>query len=268
MPLLQCGSRGTDEPNGTAAISPSAGRPYGLARVARTWRIARSTIYAQLHAERARNRAAAEDPQDPWHHQDSKRGPKTAHTDTELVSHVQRVLAESQFTGEGHRKVWAKLRMQGVRTSKVRVLRLMRENGLLAPTRSPRVRGPYPRDGTITTERPNEMWGTDATTVLTGEGTATVFIAIDHGSADCVGIHAARYGTRFEALEVISQGVHEHFGSYDAGVATGLKLRHDHGSQFLSHHYQQEIRFLGIESSPSFIRMPGGMAAPSASSAP
>lgn len=176
MPLLQCGSRGTDEPNGTAAISPSAGRPYGLARVARTWRIARSTIYAQLHAERARSRAAAEDPQDPWHHQDSKRGPKTAHTDTELVSHVQRVLAESQFTGEGHRKVWAKLRMQGVRTSKVRVLRLMRENGLLAPTRSPRVRGPYPHDGTITTERPNEMWGTDATTVLTGEGTATVFI--------------------------------------------------------------------------------------------
>lgn len=155
-----------------------------------------------------------------------------------------------------------------VSACRVRVLRLMRENGLLAPTRSPRVRGPYPHDGTITTERPNEMWGTDATTVLTGEGTATVFIAIDHGSADCVGIHAARYGTRFEALEVISQGVHEHFGSYDAGVATGLKLRHDHGSQFLSHHYQQEIRFLGIESSPSFIRMPGGMAAPSASSAP
>jgi hypothetical protein len=38
------------------------------------------------------------------------------------------------FTGEGHRKVWARLRCErDVRTSRPRVLRLMREHALMAP---------------------------------------------------------------------------------------------------------------------------------------
>jgi transposase InsO family protein len=48
------------------------------------------------------------------------------------------------------------------------------------------------------------------------------------------------------------------FGSYDAKVAVGLKLRHDHGSQFVSDDYQRELDFLGIESSPAFVREPEG----------
>ena len=39
-----------------------------------------------------------------------------------------------------------------------------------------------------------------------------------------------------------------------AGIAHGLALRHDHGSQYVSHHFQAEVRFLGIESSPAFVR--------------
>ena len=48
------------------------------------------------------------------------------------------------------------------------------------------------------------------------------------------------------------------FGCYAEGVARGLALRHDHGSQFLSHAYQAELRFLGIRSSPAFLREPEG----------
>src|SRR5438270_12478856 len=33
---------------------------------------------------------------------------------------------------------------------------------------------------------------------------------------------------------------------------------HDHGSQYMSHHFQTEIAFLGIESSPAFVRAPEG----------
>ena len=40
--------------------------------------------------------------------------------------------------------------------------------------------------------------------------------------------------------------------------ATGLKLRHDHGSAYMSYHFQKEIVFFGIESSPSFVREPEG----------
>jgi len=97
------------------------------------------------------------------------------------------------------------------------------------------------------------------TTCLTRlEGTATIFVGVDHASCKGVGIHAAKNGTRFEALEVLRQGVREEFGGYEKGVAVGLALRHDHGSAFMSHHYQEELRFLGIDSSPAFVRAPEG----------
>jgi transposase InsO family protein len=48
------------------------------------------------------------------------------------------------------------------------------------------------------------------------------------------------------------------FGGYAEKIAVGLKLRHDHGGQFLSDDYQAELRFLGLESSPGFVREPEG----------
>jgi putative transposase len=100
------------------------------------------------------------------------------------------------------------------------------------------------------------MWGTDLTTAWTGEGPAAVFIAVDHCSAACVGIHAAARATRFEALEPIRQGVRCHFGGMARDSARGLAMRHDHGSQYMSDHFQKELAFLGIDSSPAFVRAP------------
>ena len=48
------------------------------------------------------------------------------------------------------------------------------------------------------------------------------------------------------------------FGAFAQGVAAGLAVRHDHGSQYVSHDFQREIAFLGIESSPAFVRAPEG----------
>ncbi len=83
---------------------------------------------------------------------------RTSYPDEVLTGHIRQVLATSPFLGEGHRKVWARLRAQSIRTSKPRVLRLMRQANLLAPSRVSRVLGPRIHDGTITTERPNQMW--------------------------------------------------------------------------------------------------------------
>jgi transposase InsO family protein len=127
----------------------------------------------------------------------------------------------------------------------------MRGAGLLAPTRTGRPHGPAAHDGTIIPERPDAMWGTDATAGWTDEGPATVFVAVDHFTAECVGIHAARRGTRFEALEPLRQGIRAHFDAY-------LALRHDHGSQYMSDAFQAELRLLGIASSPAFVREPEG----------
>jgi transposase InsO family protein len=181
-------------------------------------------------------------------------------SDAELLERIRDDLASSPWHGEGHRKVWARLRFKGTRTSKPRVLRLMRENGLLAPTRTGSSRGPQVHDGCIVPERPDVLWGTDATSTLTGEGNATIFVTVDHCTAECLGIHAARRGTRFEALEPLHQAVRERWGqvSEQVAAAAGLTLRHDHGSQLTSDDYQDQLTFLGIESSPSFVRQPEG----------
>ena len=65
-------------------------------------------------------------------------------------------------------------------------------------------------------------------------------------------------GRRSPAREPIRQGIRERFGGIGAGVARGLRLRHDHGSNYLADDFQQEIAFFGIESSPSFVREPEG----------
>lgn len=231
------------------AISPSTKQRYGLARVCRAWRVSRSTLY--------RRRVSAANEAPPVL---GKRGPKTSWTDAELLALIREDLSTSEWVGEGHRKVWARLRaLKAVRTSLRRVLRLMREAELLAPTRARRELGPRVHDGTIIPEKPNMMWGTDATATLTAEdGQVTVFIAVDHCTAECVGIHAAKPGTRYEALEPIKQGVRSRFGAISALIATGLAVRHDHGSQYVSDAFQDELTFLGIESSPAFVRAPEG----------
>jgi hypothetical protein len=71
-------------------------------------------------------------------------------------------------------------------------------------------------------------------------------------------ITGADNGDRFEALEPVRQGVRDQFGALAPAVATGLALRHDHGSVYLSADFQAEITFFGMTSSPAFIRQPEG----------
>jgi transposase InsO family protein len=228
-------------------ISPATGRAYGLARVARVWHLSRATVY------RHRATASAEAPPHP-----ARRGPVGACSDAELVGHIRAQILGSRLHGEGYRKIWARLRHAGIRTAARRVRRLMGEHGLLAPHRVGR---PDQRahDGSITTTAVDVMWGTDMTeTVTLTEGRARVFVAVDHCSGECVGSHAAISGNRFEALEPVRQGVLRHFGSIERDAAKGLALRHDHGSNYMAGDFQAEIGFLGLESSPSFVRQPEG----------
>jgi putative transposase len=225
-------------------VSPSTDKVYGLQRVARLWGVPRATIYRHRRPAKVVKR--------------ERPGPRGAMADEDLVAAIRQLLTDSPFHGEGYRKLWARLRFQGIRTSRRRVLRLMREHGLLAHQRAGRPRGSKAHDGRITTDRVDLMWGTDLTSVMTGAGQATVFIAVDHCSAECVGLHASRRADRFEALEPVKQAVRERFGVFAKDIAADLQLRHDHGSQYVSHHFQTEIRFLGIASSPAFVREPEG----------
>ena len=137
----------------------------------------------------------------------------------ELLAAIRDLLLANPIHGEGRRKVRAKLRLAAVRTSKRQVLRLMRENALLAPGRAGLQRSSRSHDGTIIPDTADRMWGTSLTTTMTGAGQAAVFIAVDHCSAECVGIDAAARATRFEALAPIQQRVRQYFsGLYFSGL--------------------------------------------------
>ena len=106
----------------SGAQSISTRRAYGVQRVCRVWARPRSSVYARRQAPRDCTRG-------------HRRGPVGAAPDAVLVSHIRRVLEASPFHGEGYRKVWAKLRVEGMRTSQERVRRLMRAHDLQAPHR-------------------------------------------------------------------------------------------------------------------------------------
>ena len=228
------------------AISVTTGTAYGIERVCRVWEQARSTFYARQQQ--------AEQPVAPL---PRRRGPRPLIPDDVLLEHIRQDLANSPFRGEGHRKVWARLRFgQGLRVSRKRVLRLMREHHLLSPYRTPQGE-PKLHDGSISTGAPNLMWGTDGAKVFTLEdGWVWAFVAVEHWNAECVGWHVSKRGDRFAAVEPISQGLTNLFGSVAADVARGLSLRMDHGSQYLSDHFVNQVRFWGLTPSFAFVAEP------------
>jgi len=223
----------------SAAISIATGRPYGVKRVCSAWRVARSTFYAA-----------------PPESVPARRGPVPAVADEELHAMIADDLECSPFSGEGHRPVWARLRIAGVRVSRRRVLRLMREHGLLSPRRVRQGAGAV-HEGTITTDAPDLMWGTDGTRVMTAdEGMCWVFTAVDHFNCEVVGRHVCKRGDRFAALQPVSQGLLRHFGGVGADVGRGLSLRMDNGTQYVSDHFRNQVRFWGVEASYAFIEQP------------
>ncbi|MHB1400364.1 MAG: IS3 family transposase [Trichloromonadaceae bacterium] len=224
-------------------ISPVVGRPYGVQRVCAVWGQARSSFY---HASRPGPQAIPK-----------RRGPRPLIGDEDLLALIRNDLVTSPFTGEGHRKVWGRLRFRdGHRVTRKRVLRLMRENHLLSPHRG-RPKPAKAHDGKIITLAPNLMWGTDGTRVFTlEEGWVWIFTAVEHWNAECVGWHVCKTGDRYAALQPLSMALSRLFGSVEKGVARGLSLRMDHGTQYLSDHFQNQIKFWGITPSFAFVAEP------------
>jgi transposase InsO family protein len=229
--------------------SPATGRRYGVARVCRAWEVARSSFYAVRQAGAADDAGARSRP--------ARRGPRPAISDQDLLTAIRTDLARSPWTGEGHRKVWARLRAtDGIRVSRRRVLRLMRQHALLSPHRT-RTRPEAAHERHIITEAPNVMWATDATQIPTvQDGKVWLFGVVEHWNAEMLGWHVTKRGTRFEAIQAIGMAVRQQFGQLDAGAARGLALRHDHGSAFMADVFQQQIRFWGMTPSYAFVGEP------------
>ena len=132
----------------------------------------------------------------------------------------------------------------------------MGENNLLSPHRRP-PRPANDHDGSITTEAPNVMWGADGAVIPTvKDGNVTLFIVAEHWNAEGLGWHVAKQGNRYAAAAALALAVSQVFGSVRADAARGVSLRHDHGSPFMSEHFQNQLKFFGMAPSFAFVREP------------
>ena len=235
----------------THATSAGTSLEYGVQRVCKAFDIARSSYYDW------RVRTAPDGASGRLHQVPAKRGPKAEVTDEELLKQIREDLESSPFKGEGHRKVWARLKvLHGIRVAPKRVLRVMRENSLLSPHRVPQGQS-NEHSGKIMTDAPNVMWGTDGTKVFTVEdGYIWIFSVVDHWNAECLGWNVCKIGNRYQAAQPVGMAIQKVFESACKDVARGIALRMDHGTQYLSDHFLNQIRFWGLAPSFSFIEQP------------
>ena len=163
-----------------------------------------------------------------------KRGRKPKHSDEEVLQEIKEEIKKSTFNAEGYLKVkkrMGKRKINALVAGKARVNRIMRENNLLSPYRRPGKTNKREHDGTIITDAPNVMWATDGKKFwIEGLGWHWFFGVIDHFNDEIISWHIARKGNRFAAME--------------------------HGSQYDSADFMNEMKFLGLEMSKAFVRSP------------
>ena len=126
--VCEGGPAGGQRPFGPAEVDAMSGaqsistrRAYGVQRVCRVWHAPAPACMRGVRRPRPRRRVVAAVRSAP---------PRMTSWWPTFVG-----CEASPFHGEGYRKVWAKLRVEGRRTSKERVRRLMREHDLQAPQR-------------------------------------------------------------------------------------------------------------------------------------
>lgn len=191
--------------------------------------------------------------------QKKRPGPKPQVSDDAVLLGIKEEIANGLFHGEGYKKLTKKMAKKGIRVAKHRVNQIMRENDLLSPTRPVKGGRKEKHDGKIITDSPNLMWATDGKKFFAGQdGWCWFFGVIDHFNDEIISWHTAKKGNRFAAMEPIKTAVKNRFGSVSKGVCNGLplKLRSDHGSQYDSADFMNEMAFLGIEMSKAYVRSP------------
>jgi len=174
------------------------------------------------------------------------------------LKHIKEYLLAPEFSGEGYQKIHARLKDKGLRVGKNRIYKIMKKENLLFLGRqengSSRI-----HDGTIKTQVPNQMWATDGKEFRTRQDGKCWFMGvIDHFNDEIKSFHLTTKFDSSAAMEPLRVAVKKEFGSLEKDVCAnlGLALRADHGSQYDSKAFQNEVKFLGLEYSPAFVRSP------------
>ncbi len=187
-----------------------------------------------------------------------KTGPKTPVRDQELTTAIETYMKDTMFINEGYIKIHKHLQVQGFQVGKNRIYRLLKQAGLLI-VKSHRPGARRVHDGKIITLAPNLMWATDGKEFYTIQQGKCHFIAIiDHYNDEIISFHLTTRFDAYAAMEALRMAIIKRFGGLSEGICSEveLQIRADHGTQFDSKKYQQELKFLGLKASPAFVRSP------------
>ena len=146
----------------------------------------------------------------------------------------------------GYRRVaWWLKRKEGLRVNRKRVLRVMREQGLLVPSRRLRARR-RKEWGRVEVSRPNQVWQADLTKIWAGStvGWAYLVSVIDCFTREIVGWDLSNRCRTEEALAAVERAVLERLPAGSRGA--GLTLTTDNGAQFTSTRFLETLTRLGI----------------------
>jgi putative transposase len=146
----------------------------------------------------------------------------------------------------GYRRVsWWLWRKQGVTVNGKRVLRVMRERGLLVAPRRLRARR-QKEWGRVIAEAPNQVWQSDMTKVWAGAnvGWAYLVSVIDCCTREIVGWDLSLRCRTQEAIAALERAVLETMA--DGSRGSGLVVNTDNGTQFTSTRFLETLSRLGI----------------------
>jgi putative transposase len=158
----------------------------------------------------------------------------------------QIVMACGEKLAYGYRRVaWWLQRKKGLPVNRKRVLRVMRERGLLV--RSRRLRARRKKEwGPVETAEPNQIWQSDMTKIWAGSaaGWAYLVCVIDCCTREIVGWNLSHRCRTEDALAAVEQAVLERLpqGSREAR----LTMTTDNGTQFTSSRFLETLGRLGI----------------------
>lgn len=228
--------------------SQATGRKYPLRMLCAVLQVARSSFYEHRRKCKTERRER------------KKPGPKMRVDDAELLAKIREVLARSPFHTEGSKKVHIRLReWLGIKASRARINRLMREAGLLSPQRRAEEAEEKKHEGSLVPEAVDRLWGTDGTQFGLANGRLLwLFAVIDHFSCEVLGWHVIEVGQgdAFAALEPVKQALRKRRGAIAQHRGAGISIRHDWGPQYTAGLFRKELDFLGLGNSPSFVHEP------------
>ncbi len=158
----------------------------------------------------------------------------------------------------GYRRVaWWMQRKQGLEVNGKRVLRVMRERGLLVTPR--RLRARRKKEWSrIVAESPNQLWQADMTKVWAGAnvGWAYLVSVIDCCTRDIVGWDLSLRCRTQEAIAAVERAVLEQMT--DGSRHYRLTLNTDNGTQFTSTRFVETLLRLGITHRRTAFNHPEG----------